>query len=470
MTTPKTLFEKLWNAHVITTRDDGASLIYIDCHLLHEGSSHAFEDLAVADRPVARPKQTFSCADHFVPTTGRAAGLSTITDVDRRKKVEALHENSKAHGIRLFGMNDPDQGIVHVVGPEQGLTLPGMTIVCGDSHTSTHGAFGAIAFGIGASEVGHVLATQTLWQRRPNTMRITIDGDLPFGVGGKDVVLALIRHIGATGGVGHAIEFAGSTIRALSMEARMTICNMTIEGGGRMGMVAPDEKTFEYVRGRPYAPGPEHWDAAVAEWRKLYSDEGAKFDREVELDASSLAPSVTWGTSPEDTVGIDEKVPDPASAEDPSVRARMQRALDYMGLEPGTALTDVKVDRVFIGSCTNGRIEDLRAAASIVKGKKARIPAMIVPGSELVRVAAEAEGIDKVFVEAGFEWRDSGCSMCLGLNGDTISAGERCASTSNRNFEGRQGKGGRTHLVSPIMAAAAAVTGRLTDVRGMERS
>ncbi|MEC7615235.1 MAG: 3-isopropylmalate dehydratase large subunit [Pseudomonadota bacterium] len=465
MSAPKTLFDKIWDAHVVHRQDDGTCLIYIDRHLVHEVTSpQAFEGLRTAGRPVRAPNRTLAVADHNVPTTDRSAG---IEDEESRIQVEALASNAAEFGVPFFAMNDVRQGIVHVIGPEQGFTQPGMTIVCGDSHTATHGAFGALAFGIGTSEVEHVLATQTLIQKPAKNMRITVDGELAPGVTAKDVILAIIGRIGTAGGTGHVIEFAGSAIRDLSVEGRMTVCNMAIEGGARAGMIAPDEKTFAYLQDRPMAPKGEMWDRAVDYWRSLPSDEGASYDTEIVLPASEIAPTVTWGTSPEDALPITAAVPDPDKEKDEIKRAKLQRAVDYMGLAPGQKLTDVKIDTVFIGSCTNSRIEDLRAAAAVASGRRVAdgIRAMVVPGSGLVKEQAEAEGLDSVFTAAGFEWREPGCSMCLAMNADKLSEGERCASTSNRNFEGRQGRGGRTHLVSPEMAAAAAVTGYLTDIR-----
>jgi 3-isopropylmalate/(R)-2-methylmalate dehydratase large subunit len=462
MTAPRTLFEKIWSRHAIRTREDGATLLSIDRHLIHDGSRAAFQFLAERSLPVRRPDRTFGTPDHYVPTAGR--DLATAEPY-RREMVEDLQTNARAAGITLFDLGDARQGIVHVVGPEQGISQPGMVIVCGDSHTATHGAVGALAFGVGASEVSHVMATQTLWQSKPKTLRISVEGRLGKGVVAKDVILAIIAKIGAAGGTGHVIEYAGSAIRSLGVEGRLTICNMSIEAGARAGMVAPDETTIQYLAGRPYAPQGANWEKAVAFWRSLPSDEGATFDREVRLDAAAIAPMVTWGTSPEDAAPITERVPDPAAAPSAERRAGMERALDYMGLKPGTPLSEVAVDRVFIGSCTNSRIEDLRAAAKVVEGRRAVVRAMVVPGSGLVKAQAEAEGLDRIFRAAGLEWREAGCSMCVGMNGDLVAAGERCASTSNRNFVGRQGKGARTHLLSPTMAAAAAVTGRLTDVR-----
>ncbi len=467
MASPRTLFDKIWDSHLVDVQDDGTCLIYIDRHLVHEVTSpQAFEGLRAAGRQVRRPGQTLAVADHNVPTTDRSHG---IADPESRLQVETLEANARDFAVPYYPMDDIRQGIVHIVGPEQGFTLPGTTIVCGDSHTATHGAFGALAFGIGTSEVEHVLATQTLVQARAKNMRITVDGSLPAGVTAKDLVLAIIGRIGTAGGTGHVIEYAGEAIRALSMEGRMTVCNMTIEAGARAGLIAPDETTFEYLKGRPQAPKGAAWEAAVNYWKTLKTDDGAAFDTEITLAAADVAPQVTWGTSPQDVLPITARVPDPADEPDEHRRRAMRRALEYMGLAPGTPLADIAVDRVFIGSCTNGRIEDLRAAAAIAKGRRvaAGVGAMVVPGSGLVKEQAEAEGLDRIFTEAGFEWREPGCSMCLAMNADRLEPGERCASTSNRNFEGRQGRGGRTHLLSPEMAAAAAITGRLTDVRAL---
>jgi 3-isopropylmalate/(R)-2-methylmalate dehydratase large subunit len=461
----RTLFEKIWDGHVVEQEPDGTCLLYIDRHLVHEVTSpQAFEGLRTAGRPVRRPDATLAVPDHNVPTSDRSKG---IADETSRIQVETLEQNCREFGITLFGMHDIRQGIVHVIGPEQGFTLPGMTIVCGDSHTSTHGAFGALAFGIGTSEVEHVLATQTLLQRKPRSMRISVDGELGFGVGAKDVILAIIGRIGTAGGTGHVVEYAGDVVRRLSMEGRMTICNMSIEAGARAGLIAPDETTFAYIQGRPLAPKAGAFEQAVADWRTLPSDAGAAYDREVELKAEEIEPQVTWGTSPQDVAPIGGRVPDPKAAPSQDRRLAMERSLEYMGLEPGTPLAEVAIDRVFIGSCTNGRIEDLRAVAKVVEGRKVagNVDAMIVPGSGLVKHQAEAEGLDAIFRAAGFDWREPGCSMCLGMNPDQLRPYERCASTSNRNFEGRQGKLGRTHLMSPAMAAAAAIAGRLTDVR-----
>ena len=461
----RTLYDKIFDDHVVERLPDGTCLIYIDRHLVHEVTSpQAFEGLRLAGRKVRAPEKTLAVVDHNVPTSDRRFG---IDDPESRLQVETLAKNAKDFGIEYYNELDVRQGIVHVIGPEQGFTLPGTTIVCGDSHTSTHGAFGALAHGIGTSEVEHVLATQTLIQRKAKNMRVIVDGKPPAGVTAKDIILAIIGEIGTAGGTGHVIEYAGEAIRSLSMEGRMTVCNMSIEAGARAGLIAPDEKTFEYLKGRPKAPKGAAWDMAMRYWETLYSDEGAHFDTEVRLDATNLPPIVTWGTSPEDVVSVTGVVPDPEKVEDEAKRAAMKRALDYMGLTPGTKITDIKIDRVFIGSCTNARIEDLREVARIVKGKKvaSHVYAMVVPGSGLVKQQAEAEGIDKILKEAGFDWREAGCSMCLGMNPDQLKPRERCASTSNRNFEGRQGRLGRTHLVSPAMAAAAAIAGHFVDVR-----
>ncbi len=464
----KTLYDKLWDAHVVRSDPDGTSLLYIDRHLVHEVTSpQAFEGLRLAGRKLWRVDANLATADHNVPTTERQRG---IADPVSRLQVETLDQNCVAFGITEFGMNDPRQGIVHVIGPEQGATLPGMTVVCGDSHTSTHGAFGALAFGIGTSEVEHVLATQCLLQKKSKNMRVRIDGEIPVGVTAKDLVLAVIGRIGTAGGTGYTIEFAGSAIRALSMEGRMTVCNMAIEAGARAGVIAVDDKTIEYVKGRPYSPQGTQWNEAQVAWRELHSDDAAIFERDIVMDAASIKPQVTWGTSPEMVVAIDGLVPDPGQEQDATRRASMQGALQYMGLAPGTPVRDIRLDKVFIGSCTNSRIEDLRAAASVVKGRRVADSirlAMVVPGSGLVKTQAEAEGLDRIFTAAGFEWRDPGCSMCLAMNADRLEPGERCASTSNRNFEGRQGAGGRTHLVSPAMAAAAAIAGHFIDVRDL---
>jgi len=470
MSAPKTLFDKIWAAHLVHESDDGAGLIYIDRHLVHEVTSpQAFEGLRNAGRSVHSPERTLAVADHNVPTTDRTGG---IEDDESRIQVEALEANAAEFGVPYFGMNDVRQGIVHVIGPEQGFTQPGMTIVCGDSHTATHGAFGALAFGIGTSEVEHVLATQTLIQQPAKNMRITVSGEIAPDVTAKDIILAIIGKIGTAGGTGHVIEFAGDAITNLSMEGRMTVCNMAIEAGARAGMIAPDDKTFDYLKGRPMAPSGEHWEKAVSWWRSLPSDAGAKYDTEVIVEAADIVPTVTWGTSPEDALPITANVPDPKKITDPARQAKTERALSYMGLDAGMKLTDIKIDTVFIGSCTNSRIEDLRAAAEIAKGRtvKQGVRAMVVPGSGLVKQQAEEEGLDKIFEAAGFEWREPGCSMCLAMNADRLAPGERAASTSNRNFEGRQGKGGRTHLVSPQMAVAAALTGHLSDVRDLRNA
>jgi 3-isopropylmalate/(R)-2-methylmalate dehydratase large subunit len=462
---PRSLYDKIFEDHVVERQPDGTCILYIDRHLVHEVTSpQAFEGLRLTGRKVRAPERTLAVVDHNVPTSDRRAG---IADPESRLQVETLARNAKDFGIEYYDELDVRQGIVHVIGPEQGFTLPGTTIVCGDSHTSTHGAFGALAMGIGTSEVEHVLATQTLTQKKAKNMRVTVDGKLPDGVMAKDIILSIIGEIGTAGGTGHVIEYTGEAVRALSMEGRMTVCNMSIEGGARAGMVAPDETTFEYLKGRPKAPKGAAWEAAMRYWETLRSDEGARFDREVKLDAARLPPIVTWGTSPEDVASVEGVVPDPEKVADEGKRASMQRALAYMGLSPGTRITDIKLDRIFIGSCTNGRIEDLREVARIAKGKKvnASVYAMIVPGSGLVKEQAEAEGLDKVLKEAGFDWREAGCSMCLGMNPDQLKPRERCASTSNRNFEGRQGRFGRTHLVSPAMAAAAAIAGHFVDVR-----
>jgi 3-isopropylmalate/(R)-2-methylmalate dehydratase large subunit len=462
----KTLYDKLWDAHVVRVNEDGTALLYIDRQLVHEVTSpQAFEGLRLAARKPWRVEANLATADHNVPTTDRSKG---IADAVSRLQVETLDQNCRDFGITEFAMNDPRQGIVHVIGPEQGATLPGMTVVCGDSHTSTHGAFGALAFGIGTSEVEHVLATQCLIQKKSKNMRVRVDGDLGPGVTAKDVVLAIIGKIGTAGGTGHAIEFAGNAILSLSVEGRMTVCNMAIEAGARAGMVAVDDKTIEYFRGRPYAPKGGHWDMAAKAWRELKSDPDAKFNKEVVLNAADIKPQVSWGTSPEMVVAVDGRVPDSARESDAVKRGSYERALQYMGLAAGTPIRDIRLDKIFIGSCTNSRIEDLRAAAGVVKGKKVAKSiklAMVVPGSGLVKTQAEKEGLDAIFKAAGFQWREPGCSMCLAMNADRLSPGERCASTSNRNFEGRQGAGGRTHLVSPAMAAAAAIAGHFVDIR-----
>ena len=462
----KTLYDKIWDDHLAHKEADGTCLLYIDRHLVHEVTSpQAFEGLRLAGRKVRSPDKTLAVVDHNVPTT--ADRVNGIKNEESRIQVEALAANAAEFGIEYFSEHDKRQGVVHIIGPEQGFTLPGMTIVCGDSHTSTHGAFGALAHGIGTSEVEHVLATQTLIQRKAKNMLVKVNGKKPEDVSAKDIILAIIGKIGTAGGTGHVVEFAGEAIMDLSMEGRMTVCNMTIEGGARAGLIAPDEKTYEYIKGKPKAPKGEELQKALAYWKTLYSDEGAHYDTVIEIDAANLPPIVTWGSSPEDVVSIDGVVPDPAQLADETERASKTRALEYMGLTAGTKITDIKIDRAFIGSCTNGRIEDLRSAASIIKGKKvsSHVNAMIVPGSGLVKEQAEAEGLDQIFTDAGFEWREAGCSMCLAMNDDRLKPEERCASTSNRNFEGRQGYKGRTHLVSPAMAAAAAIAGHLVDIR-----
>jgi 3-isopropylmalate/(R)-2-methylmalate dehydratase large subunit len=467
MAGPRTLFDKIWDSHLVDQQPDGTCLLYIDRHLVHEVTSpQAFSGLRETGRTVRNPKATLATADHNVPTTDRSRG---IAEAESRFQVETLERNVKEFGIPYFGMNDIRQGIVHIIGPEQGMTQPGMTIVCGDSHTATHGAFGALAFGIGTSEVEHVLATQTLIQRRAKNMLVAVEGDLPFGVTAKDLILGIIGHIGTAGGTGHVIEYAGSAIRKLSMEGRMTVCNMSIEGGARAGLVGPDETTYEYLKGRPMVPKGAAWEQALSFWKTLPSDPGARYDTEVRLDATKIVPQVTWGTSPQDVLPISGAVPNPGDEKDQLKREAMERSLEYMGLKAGTPLKELTIQRAFIGSCTNGRIEDLRAAAVVAKGRKvaAGVNALVVPGSGLVKEQAEEEGLDKIFIEAGFEWREPGCSMCLAMNADKLEPSERCASTSNRNFEGRQGRGGRTHLMSPAMAAAAAVTGKLADVRDL---
>jgi 3-isopropylmalate/(R)-2-methylmalate dehydratase large subunit len=462
MTAPQTLIDKLWSAHEIVRRDDGESLLWVDRHYVHEGSFHAFGKLAERGAAVAEPGLTFAVADHYVPTRG---SRRDIANPEIARMVRQVEENTAKHGIRLFGLDDPRQGIVHVVGPEQGLTLPGLLIVCGDSHTSTHGALGAYAFGIGASEVAHVLMTQTIWQKKPRRMRITVTGHTPPGVGAKDMALAIIARIGTDGATGCAVEYAGSAVRALTIEGRLTLCNMSIEAGARCGVIAPDDATFAYIKGRPYAPPDGDFARTVAAWSQLVTDANAVFDREVTLDGGEIAPIVTWGTSPEDALPIDARVPDPARESDAERAKRVRDALDYMGIAPGKQLTEIAVDRVFIGSCTNARIEDLRAAAAVLAGRRSKVPGLVAAGSTPVKQQAEQEGLDRIFREAGLEWGESGCSMCVGINGDLVAPGERCASTTNRNFRGRQGPGARTHLMSPAMVAAAAVHGHLADVR-----
>ena len=461
----RTLYDKIWNEHLVHEQEDGTSLLFVDRHLIHEVTSpQAFEGLRNSKRNVRQPSLTLAVADHNVPTTDRSKGIS---DEESKIQVDTLDANCHEFGIQLFGMNDKRQGIVHIIGPEQGFTQPGTIIVCGDSHTATHGAFGALAFGIGTSEVEHVLATQTLVQKKSKNFRINVNGSLPIGVTSKDVILQIIGKIGTAGGTGYVIEYAGNLISSLSVENRMTICNMTIEGGARAGLIEPDQKVFDYLKGKPMSPKKENWDKALEYWNTLKSDEGAHFDKEVSLDGKDIKPMVTWGTSPQDVLTIDESVPNPEGEIDLDKKNSIERSLQYMGLKPNTKITDIKIDKVFIGSCTNGRIEDLREAAKILKDKKIanHVNAMVVPGSGLVKQQAEQEGLDKIFINSGFEWREPGCSMCLAMNADKLKPGERCASTSNRNFEGRQGRGGRTHLVSPGMAAAAAISGNLDDVR-----
>ncbi len=470
MNAPRTMFEKIWDRHVIVKRGENEALLHVDRNFVHEGSFHAFGALAAEGRKVRKPRQTFATADHYVPTLNREQGINAVTDPEMRHMLDLFAQNTKANGIEnCYGLDDPRQGIVHVVGPELGITQPGLVITCGDSHTSTHGAFGAFAVGIGASQLKQILATQCLWQKKPRTLRVVVDGVSPRAVTAKDIILAIIAEIGTAGATGCAIEYAGSAIRALSMEGRLTVCNMSIEAGARAGMIAPDDTTYAYLEGREFSPRGGHWERALAFWRTLPSDADARFDREVTLDASAFAPMVTWGTSPEEGAPITAAVPDPATAADADKRAHMQQALRYMDLTPGTRLEDIRIDRAFIGTCTNGRIEDLRAAAAVLKGRTIVVPAWVSPGSSAIKRQAEAEGLDRIYMEAGFDWRASGCSGCAAMNEDTVPAGERCASTSNRNFEGRQGKGARTHLMSPAMVAAAAVTGRLTDVRNLMR-
>ena len=461
----QTIYDKIWNDHLIHLQDDGSSLLFVDRHLIHEVTSpQAFEGLRNSNRNVRQPSLTLAVADHNVPTTDRSKGIS---DEDSRVQVETLEKNCKEFGVQLFGMNDKRQGIVHIIGPEQGFTQPGNVIVCGDSHTATHGAFGALAFGVGTSEVEHVLATQTLVQKKSKNFRINVNGSLPIGVTSKDVILQIIGKIGTAGGTGYVIEYAGNLISSLSVEQRMTICNMTIEGGARAGLIQPDEKIFEYLKDKPMSPKKDNWNKAIEYWSKLKTDANASFDKEIILEGSEIKPMVTWGTSPDDVVEIDGKVPNPDNEKDEDRKKSILRSLNYMGLKPDTNIKDIKIDKVFIGSCTNGRIEDIRDAAKILKDKKiaSHVDAIIVPGSGLVKEQAEQEGLDKIFIESGFEWREPGCSMCLAMNADKLKSGERCASTSNRNFEGRQGRGGRTHLLSPAMAATAAISGNLDDVR-----
>ncbi|MFL2652057.1 MAG: 3-isopropylmalate dehydratase large subunit [Candidatus Actinomarina sp.] len=463
----KTLFEKIWDRHLVASIDESTNLVFIDLHLVHEVTSpQAFDSLRLAGRKVKHPEMTLATVDHGVPTSNRLLG---IKDPLSKIQIEALENNCEEFGVTLFGINDPRQGIVHVIGPEQGITQPGMTIVCGDSHTATHGAFGALAFGIGTSEVEHVLATQTLAMEKPKTMKVEVIGDVSEGVGPKDIILGIIRKIGTGGGAGHVIEYVGDVIQNMSMENRMTICNMSIEGGARAGMIAPDEVTFNYLKEKNYAPKGSDWDDAITEWENLYSDEDSEFDKVVTINADELEPSISWGTNPSQVIFVNDTIPHPDDFNEESEKEAASRALEYMDLKPGEKISEIQLDRVFIGSCTNGRIEDLREAAEVVKGKKVSetIGAMIVPGSTLVKKQAEEEGLDKIFIEAGFDWREAGCSMCLGMNPDILSPGERCASTSNRNYEGRQGAGGRTHLVSPKMAAAAALYGKFVDIRNL---
>ena len=464
-----TLFDKIWYAHLVA-EEDGEALLYVDLHLLHEVTSpQAFAGLAEHDRPVRRPERTLALSDHNVPTIDQAAGVGAVADPEARAQLAKLIENSVAFGVERFDMGDIRNGIVHVVAPEQGRTLPGSIIVCGDSHTSTHGAFGAFAFGIGTSEIEHVLATQTLWARKPRNMRIRVEGTLAPSVGAKDLALAILQKIGVDGANGYALEFAGEAVRALTMEGRMTLCNMSVEMGARAGLIAPDETTFAYLKDRPSSPKGAEWDSAVAHWHALVSDIDAHFDRDIVISAADVAPMITWGTTPSQTVAVNGEIPDPARHDDHKLQEAEQRALNYMDLAPGDVVSDIRIDRAFIGSCTNSRIEDLRAAAAVVKGRKVaeRVRAMVVPGSGLVRLQAEAEGLDRIFIDAGFDWREPGCSMCVGMNPDRLAPGERCASTSNRNFEHRQGQGGRTHLMSPAMVAASAIAGRITDPRNL---
>lgn len=455
-----TLLDKLWDAHEIETSEDGRSLLWVDRHLVHEGSHHAFAKLAARGARVAEPGLTFGVVDHYAPTRGPAASAAIA------RMIETLESNAAEHGVTCFGLKDSRQGIVHVIGPEQGLTLPGLLINCGDSHTSTHGAFGALAFGIGATEVAHVLATQTIWQAKPNSMRISVTGQMAPGVGAKDLALAWIAKLGTGGAQGHAVEYAGDAVRALSMEGRMTLCNLSIEGGARFGMIAPDETTFDYIQGRPYAPKGAAFDQAAEYWQTLKSGDDAEFDRDVTIDAAEIAPIVTWGTSPEDALPVTATVPSPSNASEADAE-RIAATINYMGLTPGKALTDVQIDQVFIGSCTNARIEDLRAAAAVLAGRRSKVPGLVSPGSQQIKAQAESEGLDRIFIDAGLDWVGAGCSMCVAMNGDSVAPGKRCASTTNRNFRGRQGRGARTHLMSPAMVAAAAVTGHLTDVRPM---
>jgi 3-isopropylmalate/(R)-2-methylmalate dehydratase large subunit len=462
----KTLLDKLWSNHEIHLREDGSSLLWVDRHLVHEGSHHAFANLKARGATIAQPELTFAVADHYVPTRSRVRDRVYIADATINRMITTLQNNALEHGIEMFGLDDPRQGIVHVIGPELGITLPGLMITCGDSHTSTHGAFGALAFGIGATEVSHVLATQTLWQKKPKSMRIQIEGQLPTDVTAKDIALHWIATLGTSGALGHAIEYCGSTVDALSMEARMTLCNLSIEGGGRFGMIAPDATTLAYVKDRPFAPEQPQWSAATTYWATLHTDEHATFDKDVQIDASSLAPVVTWGTSPEQAVSVDACIPAPADMK-PEQADAARSALEYMGLQAGQKIEGIAIDQIFIGSCTNARIEDIRLAAAVLNGRKAKVPGLVSPGSTAIKAQAEREGLDRIFIDAGLEWVSSGCSSCVGMNGDTVESGKRCASTTNRNFRGRQGRGSRTHLMSPAMVAAAAVAGKIVDVRTM---
>ena len=464
MPQPKTMFDKIWDQHTVTQQGE-ETLLYVDRCLIHEGSRHSFDQIRQNGHTLAEPDKVFAFSDHYVPTINRDKGLAGVSDPKIRGMIEFLASNTKEHGVTLFGWDSPNQEILHVAGPEQGITLPGIILMGADSHTATHGALGNVSWGAGASEITHVMVTQTIWQRRPKTMQINVDGTLPFGVSAKDIILAIIAKIGHGGASGYAIEYAGSTIRALSVEERMTVCNMSIEGGGRTGMVAPDNKVYEYLKGRTYVPKGKDWDTALEFWKTLPSDEGATFDREVHLKAQDIAPMVTWGTNPEHGAAITDRVPSPADAATPEAKQEIEAALDYIGLEPDTPIDGIPVDHVFIGSCTNGRLDDLRAAAEVAKKGKAQVTAWVVPGSTPIKKAAEAEGLDKIFEAAGFQWRDAGCSLCTAINGEILQPGQRCASTSNRNFKGRQGLGARTHLLSPAMAAAAAITGKITDVR-----
>ncbi len=470
MSQARTMFDKIWDRHVIVSRGADEALLHIDRNFVHEGSFHAFGALAAEGYKVRKPRQTFGTFDHYAPTRNREKGIDAVSDPEMREQIRLLTHNTRANDVLAFELDDPRQGIVHVIGPELGITQPGLTVTCGDSHTSTHGAFGAYAVGVGASQLKQILATQCLWQKKPKTLRIAVDGALPPGVTAKDVILAIIARIGVAGATGHTIEYAGSTIRALSIEGRLTVCNMSIEAGARAGMVAPDDKTFAYLEGRDFAPKRALWDEALRFWRSLPTDEGAHFDREVALDASRLEPMVTWGTNPEEAIPVTAVIPEPSAASDAEKRGHMEQALRYMQLTPGTRVTDINIDRAFIGTCTNGRIEDLRAAAAVLKGRKVVVPGWVSPGSSTIKRQAEAEGLDRIFSEAGLEWRASGCSACAAMNEDVLPDGERAASTSNRNFEGRQGKGVRTHLMSPVMVAAAAITGRITDHRKLGSS